>query len=190
MSISSPGMVTPASVRTQFKDASEECEVIVRQLDATSFNWKSSPKRWSVAQCIDHLNTSGELVAENLAAAIGGTSPKWLAKALGPLERAFVRSMKPGASMKVPSPGAYQPSSSDIDPVDALERFVNLQTRMASIIDEYEARDNLDRVVRSPATRLLWMSARSWFELTAVHQERHIAQAQRVIRDPHFPTSD
>lgn len=189
MPITSPGMVTTAEIRSQFEAASREGELLVRQLDASQFNWKSSPERWSIGQCIDHLNTAGELVANNLESALNGRSPAWLAGLLAPFERAFVRTMRPGSSVKVPSPRTYRPASSNIDPADALERFGGLQQRMAALLIDYESRGNLNRVIRSPVTPLLWLSAAAWFEVTAVHQQRHLDQARRVLEDPHFPPS-
>lgn len=169
----------------------EEAIVLVNGLDETAFNWRHDPESWSVGECLDHLNTLGALML-----------PKWdeaLKKGkandlighppfdYGFLGRWWINTMQPSTRRRFKTPKVFQPSTSDLRCDDVLATFLDLQDQF---IKRVEASRGLDlRRVKAPsaAFSLLRLPLGAWFESTIAHEERHLAQARRVMHHVGFP---
>jgi len=140
---------------------------------------------WSAAQCLEHLNLTGEALlprvedglerARSLAANGMRGRPRrdlvgWLLT-LGSGPRVWWR---------LRTPAAFAPAP-DLDPDGTLDRFRRLQDRWLEVV-EAAAGLPLDRVkIRSPFDARLSYNLFSALELAAVHQERHLIQAERAL---------
>src|SRR5829696_6658254 len=56
--------------RQQFEQLSQDADALVEPLTDEQFTWRPSPESWSVAECIDHLNTTARLYLPQLDEAI------------------------------------------------------------------------------------------------------------------------
>lgn len=153
--------------------------------------WQPSPERWGVGHCLVHLTRTNELYRAVLAPALrAGRDAGRMASA--PLHgrwfgRRFTRWMSPGGGIKVRTPKLLRPRQRSVS-VSPLEAFFAEQHRLRALAEE--ARDlDLDGIlVRSPVASWVRLTAGDAFRSLAAHEARHLAQAQRVLEDPRFPS--
>jgi hypothetical protein len=175
----------------QFRSIRGEAERLVSGLTDDQFNWRPAPDRWSVAQCLDHLNVAGFLLLPRLETAIHrARAMRWMSdKPLryGWVGNWFINSQEPGPNMrKVKTFKSFLPSSrAAIDEV--LPRFQRLQDQFIAAVEDAEGVD-LSRIkVTSPITSLLRLNVGAWFAATTAHERRHLVQAQAVKQAEGFP---
>ena len=156
-----------------------------------AFNWRPAPDRWSVAECLDHLNTAGTLLVPRLEKAIEhGHRNETTAE--GPIEygwlgRWWISAMQPASRRRFKSPKLFRPSSSDLVKEDVLATFLALQDDFIRLVRASEGLDLQRLKAASAALPVLRLSVGVWFESTAAHEERHLAQARRVTAQAGFP---
>ena len=161
-------------------------------LTGAQLNWKPSQKEWSVGQCLEHLIKTNEQFLPVLdAVARGGhRSSAW--ERVSPLSgffgRVMVTSLRPDSGRKFKAPALFAPSASSVDE-KIVERFVEHQRRLAETA-RAAGRTDLDRiVVTSPVARLVTYSLLDACRIVAVHERRHLAQAELVMNRPGFPAA-
>jgi hypothetical protein len=175
--------------RRQLRDARADAEKLVAGLSDEQFNWRPAPDRWSIAECLDHLN-NGWRVLEKLDHKIAKASEQGV-RGEGPyrhplLGRLYVRFVEPPPKIRVRAPKAFVPTPDQ--PLAAVApRFLELQDE---IIRRVIAADGLDLGgvrMSSPITRRFKMSLGQWFAFLAAHERRHLWQAWQVRKHPDFP---
>lgn len=166
-----------------FAAAPADARRLCAGLDGVTFNAAPAAGAWSVGQCLDHLLRVGGPLVERLDAAITdlrqhdrrGAAPY----ALGFVGGRFARSNGPGGRT-VKTPGTYRPAETVGTPEEVLAAFASLNQRLGQLVELGDGLA-LDRVrVASPALAALRLNVAAWLETTALHQQRHLAQAQRV----------
>lgn len=176
----------------EFESVEREARELVGALNDDQFNWRPAADRWSVGECLEHLNVAGYLLLPKLRDAIeeGRLAGRVASGSMRyrMLERAFIRMMSPESRMRFKTPPMYSPQvRTKIDLT--VPRFLDLQR---SFRLEVERSDGLDlrqiRVV-SPVTRYLTMGIGAWFDATIAHERRHLAQARGVMTTDGFPAS-
>jgi hypothetical protein len=180
-----------AEYRRQLRDVRADAEKLVEGLTDSQFNWSPTPGRWSIAECLDHLN-NGWRVLDKLDRKIASATEQGL-RGEGPyrhplLGRLYVRLMEPPPKIRARSPKAYVPKPDQ--PVSVVApRFLELQDE---IIQRVIAADGLDLGgirMSSPISRRFRMSLGQWFAFLAAHERRHVWQAWQVRKHPGFPAS-
>ena len=169
----------------------EEAIVLVDGLDENAFNWRHDPESWSVGECLDHLNTLGTLMLPRWDEALKKGKANDLVGHppfdYGFLGRWWINTMQPSSRRRFKTPKVFQPSSSGLRCDDVLATFLDLQDQF---IKRVETSRGLDlRRVKAPsaAFSLLRLPLGAWFESTIAHEERHLAQARRVMHHVGFP---
>jgi hypothetical protein len=175
--------------RSDYQAAAAEARERFGGLTEAQLAWRPEPGRWSIAECLDHLHVTGEEVLAQVEAAVvqgwarGTTgSPPFRYGWLGPW---FVRANAP-SGRRVPTPKVFRPREGR-PPVGALDDFLALQEELAAALERANGLDLARVRARSPVTPLLRIGIGSWFEVIAVHQARHLAQARAVLEHPAFP---
>jgi len=175
--------------RRDYQAAAAEARERFGGLAEAQLAWRPEPGRWSIAECLDHLHVTGEEVLAQVEAAVArgwarGTtgSPPFRYGWLGPW---FVRANAP-SGRPVPAPKVFRPREGR-PPVGALDDFLALQDELAAALERAAGLDLARVRARSPVTPLLRIGIGSWFEVIAVHQARHLAQARAVLEHPAFP---
>ena len=188
----SPLALTPEidAFRVAFERIAADADALVTPLSDPQFNWQPRPDAWSVAQCLDHLNATARQYLPMLDEGIADAIRRGLYSA-GPyaynwIGRLMVYVVKPQTRMKAKAPQAFQPPSGrSRSEVTAAFRAYQVQyvdrLRQANGLDLGRAR------VRSPIIQLLKMPLGSGFEMMVAHEQRHLAQARRVLEAPGFP---
>jgi hypothetical protein len=178
-----------AELSRAFHDIGSEAEVTFGALDARQLNWRSDERRWSVAQCFQHLLTSNDLMLRAAQAALD--NPPWtiwqrLPFIPGLLGRALIRSQAPDNTRKYVAPPSARPASSEISP-DVIGRFVQQHHDTAVWVDALTETDARSAIMISPFLKVISYSVLDGCRLLVAHDRRHFEQARRVIRLAEFP---
>jgi len=176
--------------RQHFERLAAEADAFVAPLTEEQFTWRPAPGSWSIAECIEHLNSTARLylprldegIAEGIRRGLYGEGP-FTHDLIG---RFFVRTMEPPVRLKVKAPSTFQPgpqrSRSEI-----MAAFRAYQVQFVDRLRQASGLDLRRAKVHSPASTWIMMSLNSAFALMAAHERRHLWQAQRVIAAPGFP---
>ena len=178
-----------AEVSSVLASVAAEARTGFGRLDARQLNWRPTPTGWSVAQCLQHLLTANELMLRSAALALA--KPLWtMWQRLPVLPRilgySLIRSQSPTTKRKFRAPSKARPSSSEIGD-DIVERFVAQHHRLTlwmESVDDHAARE---AIMISPFIRFVTYSVLDGLRLIAAHDQRHLAQARRVIIGDGFP---
>lgn len=155
------------------------------QSDA-QFRWKPAPDRWSILECLQHLNLAERFYIRNIqhkvdALGLVQTNPvdqviesDWLGKAM-------LYSVDPTTSIKLPAPGMTRPRRpAELNPTEVLNQFVDLQATLRDLLDKAVYLDwNQEKVMTMYGN---WLTIRlgDAFRMLVAHTERHMNQAMRV----------
>lgn len=180
--------------REAFREMGAEATALTTSLTEEQFNWKPAPDRWSVGQCIDHLNTAGYALIPRLETALRTGREKGLTGAppfrYGFVSRWFVRFNEPSSGYKMKTFKAYEPTTGRrLEKEKTVRRFVDLQEQLAAKVEEAEGLDLRKIRAPSPVSRWLRLSVGAWFEGTLAHEKRHVAQARAVMQEAGFPSA-
>lgn len=170
---------------------SEKASQLVAGLNEDQLCWTSSPDRWSIAQCLDHLAVTSREFDSYFTGAIERGRAKWRVSSNVPYTPSWVggwliKQVVPETVRKVPAPKVFRPSQSP-QVERALEKYLAQQTNFLSFVREAEGIDYNKVRLRSPVTRFMRYSLADAFVVTVVHGWRHLAQARRVRETSGFP---
>jgi hypothetical protein len=173
----------------QFENLKEDAVELSAPLNETQFNWRPSPKQWSISECLAHLNVLDGLdvpairdaIEAGRAAGLTGKGPF----RYGFLSRGFVRFSEPPVRLKFKAPEVYRPPANQ--PKDkVVAEFVAVHDQLLELITKSNGLD-LARVKVRTLIRYVKISLGQRFALLAAHDRRHLRQAWTVRRQPDFP---
>jgi hypothetical protein len=173
----------------EFEAAGDAARELFDGLPEDLLRRRPAPDRWSVVECLEHLNVTGAQLLPVLDRGIERARRKhWYA--MGPsrygwLETWFVslagRTEGP-PRRRLRTPRLYAPGSEPV-PSRVLPAFLELQSQLRNRARSAAGLDLARGRLRSPVTPLVRLSLGQWLALTAGHQERHLAQARRVRQE-------
>lgn len=176
-----------------YESAGRRMHELTDGLSGEQINWKPAPDRWSVAQCLDHLEVTMRIYLDPLEPVVerawgedrAGGEPYGRGTFMG---RLLVRALrKPGK--RYPAPPSFRPSRSELDP-DAVRRgFDEAIGGLRAAAGRCRGLDLGGIRMPWPVFRPVKMSLAQAFELQALHLHRHLDQAERVTREPRFPAA-
>ena len=179
------------SYQEQFEANRRGAQDLVAGLDDRRFNWRSAPGRWSIAECLAHLNIVGQMYHASIDRSIKRAHAANPPFAAGPFRhglfgKIFLRATEPPAKIKIKAPKMVAPPPEHLLAV-VMPAFMSLHDQL-----NHRLRDanglNLARVkVVSPFTRVLKLCLGLAFAIIAAHERRHLWQARAVKNDPGFP---
>ena len=179
------------AIKAESKKNSDAARVLAADLTEVQLNWKPAPEQWSIAQCLEHLAITSGKFDEYFSRAIErarkkypvSTPPKYKPSMLGGW---LARQVDPVGGRNFHAPRVFRPTpSSDIQ--DALDQFLNQQTRFMDFVQQSTGIDYNKTRLRSPVTPLMRYSLADAFVITILHGRRHLAQARRVREMTEFP---
>ncbi len=170
---------------------SQGAQQLAAGLSDIQLSWTSSPDRWSVAQCLDHLAVTSRQFNTYFTTAIKQGREKWPVTLDVPYRPSWVggwliKQVVPETTRKVPSPKLFRPSQSAAIE-GALEKYLKQQKEFLGFVGETRGIDYNKVRLRSPVTPLMRYSLADAFVVTVVHGWRHLAQAKRVRDTAGFP---
>ena len=154
--------------------------------------WKPAPDKWSVAQCLEHLNRYGlhylPATQSRIDAALARDSRPAPTFRSGWLGNFLIRTVQPihtgspRANRKYPSPKAYDPDRSGTTTAEALPTFLRQQQTTLELLDR-AGRVNLEAIrVPISITNLIRLRLGDCLRFVVVHNQRHVQQAQKVVK--------
>ena len=179
------------SLADEFEAAKADGRALFEGLAEDGYRWRPSPKAWSMAECLDHLNVVGRKYLRGIDAAIDVAHAKKGPRGdgsvrYGLMERFLVRSMDAPPLFRMKTPRSFVPAAS-ASVGDGLRAFLELQDELRQRLARAADLD-LSRVkVRSPVSRHLKLSLAAAFAMIAAHQRRHLWQARQVRASASFP---
>src|SRR5215471_11962309 len=161
-------------------------------LSEHQINWKPSAGNWSIAQCLEHLmllNTRYFPIIEDVLSAKRKASLLERAPVLPAFFGRFVlASVQPGAKLKVKARLAFAPSSTPID-LGILVRFSSHQEELIRLMKASAALPIGKIIITSVVSRYVTYSLLDAYRILVAHEQRHLQQAERLMRLPGFPAT-
>jgi len=176
--------------RKQFEQISADADALVAPLGQEQFVWKPGPNRWSIAECLEHMNATARAylpaIDEGIADAI-----RHGAYAEGPFQynvigRIFSRLMEPPARLRMRTaidkqPGPERPKR------ETLAGFRAYQVQYVDRLRQANGIDLSRSCVRSPLASWIRIPLGSAFASMAAHERRHLWQAKKITETAGFP---
>jgi hypothetical protein len=178
--------------RKQFEQISTDAETLVTPLGQEQFVWKPGQNRWSIAECLEHMNATARAylpaIDEGIADAIRNG-----AYAEGPFSynligRISSRFMEPPARFRMRAaidkmPGPQRPKR---------ETLAGFRAYQVQYVDRLRQANGLDlsrSCVRSPLASWIRIPLGSAFASMAAHERRHLWQARKITEFAGFPAT-
>ena len=116
---------------------SSEAKRLAGELSEDQLNWTSSPDKWSMAQCLDHLAVTGGHFDEYYTSAIKRGREKWPVREAVQYRPTFVggwlvKQVNPETGRNFPAPKVFRPSQAPTI-TGSLEKFLT-SNRMCSLV--------------------------------------------------------
>jgi hypothetical protein len=156
-------------------------------LTADDLNRQPSPDRWSIAQCLEHLNSYGHYYLPQLEAAVlkGETESIRATSTFrsGWLGNYFANSMQPKAdgsiTLKMKAVKEHTPVSG-LNASAVLAVFLEQQYALLELLERAKS-VNIQKI-RIPISiaRFIRLSVGDTFRFLIAHEQRHVLQARRV----------
>jgi DinB superfamily len=172
--------------RGQFEAVLREARAVVAECGAGRLEWRSSPKRWSVAECLNHLNVTVTKYLPRIEAMVAQGRREGL-EAQGPFRHPFVgnwfiRMMEPPPRRRMRVPSMFAPLP-DVPAASLLPEFERLRGELLRAIAESDGLDLSALRTASPAARFFFLTLGQCFGALAAHDRRHLWQARNVIAE-------
>ena len=183
-------------LNTIFDTCSQDVDQEIKPLTAEQLNWQPNDRTWSVAQCLAHLNAYYRYYIPVFRGKISNTRFQEPTDQFtsSPLGVAAYRSVKLGKvkniKRKLKSMKEYNPIvNTSLLTEDVVEEYMGHVAEFKEVLKEGEA-INL-RKTKCPLAirRVVKLNLGDAFIFTAYHNERHIEQMKRVMRQAGFPSA-
>lgn len=180
-----------AELREQVHRVQQRATSLVEGLSDDSFTWQPEPGRWSVGECLDHLNLTANVFLPLFHRAIDsgvrdldlGTSGRVRRSIAG---RLLLRVMEPPVKAGVKAPAVVTPRPSlTVD--DVLPRFQGFQDDFLECLGRAAGTDLWKTRLRHPAIPVIKFGWGELFAICIAHERRHLWQAERVRSRGAFP---
>lgn len=178
--------------RKQFEQISADADALVTPLGEEQFVWKPGPNRWSIAECLEHMNATARAylpaIDEGIADAI-----RYGAYAEGPFQyslvgRIFSRMMEPPAHFRMRAAPDKQPGP-ERPKRETLAGFRAYQVQYVDRLRQANGIDLSRSCVRSPLASWIRIPLGSAFASMAAHERRHLWQARKITEMAGFPSA-
>ena len=145
-------------------------------------NWKETPKKWSILECLEHLNRYSIYynaeIEKSILRAFKSDNSGVEAKSTW-LGNRFIKMMHPDNTAKQKTFARMNPASSALNQ-STLDKFLQHQNELLRLLQK--ASDvNLNKTsIPVEFIKLLKMNLGDGLQFVIVHELRHINQAKRV----------
>jgi len=189
-----PSALNPSlrAVSRQLHDLGREANRVTEGLSDRQFNWRPAPGRWSVGDCLGHLNIVGSDLLPVIDSAITeARANAWYAN--GPFDAGLVakwllRGTEPPVRRRRRALPEHVPGTDHAIAV-ALPALQDLVGQLTTRIQAANGLDLTKPKVPAPSGGLFRVNVFELLLLFAAHWRRHLAQARTVRERPDFPRS-
>jgi hypothetical protein len=155
-----------------------------RELPEAQLNFRESPERWSILECLEHLNRYGEYYLPEIEKALlsrRAKDPSLVYKS-GLLGNYFANLMrvKNGKITKMRTPGDKNPSGSKLT-VLTIDRFLKQLDMLRSLLERSRHADLTTTKVPISLAKFIKLRLGDTLRFFVYHIERHVIQAEKVL---------
>ena len=173
----------------QFESLKADATKPTSGLSDEQFNWQPSPKRWSVGQCLEHLNIFGKGTVVPALDELIANAEKRKLYSDGPFRHGrlgnwIIRFLDAPADKRIRTAKSFIPPA-ELSKAKVMETFLTLQD---DFIERLEHADGLNlAAVKKRLPMPVWLNLGQWFAFAAAHERRHLRQAKQVVTETNFP---
>lgn len=155
----------------------------LRELSEKELNYKESTGKWSVLECIEHLNLYGDFynpeIRKNIEASHSKPSKTFKSGIIG---NYFVNTMLPRKKLnKMKTFKDKKPLGSSLD-INVLDRFISQQKEFLELIEKSKNISFAKTKTAISISKLIKLKLGDTFRFIIAHNERHLIQAESIIR--------
>ena len=173
----------------QLLSLTQDLPAFAERLTPDQFNWRAAPEKWSVGQCVEHLNITTERYLPVLTQQIASARDRGLSArrpfTMGLLERSFFWMLEPPVRARVKAPKAFH-AAPDLAVEATVARWRALHDQLAECLRSAEGVDLGGIKVKSQFGPLSFTLGGT-FSILLAHERRHTWQAREVMNAPGFP---
>jgi hypothetical protein len=171
------------SMSRQIDESRRRAHELVSALTAEQIARRPDPGKWSIAECLAHLNITAATVQKLMARGIEqakqekrfGEGPF----SIGPKGRLLIWIAEPPPKFRIRAPKNVRPPAASDDPLQVLPAFIKAQDEWERLMREQEGLNLVKIKVGQGAFRMRLAAVLPWM---MAHQRRHLLQAENVKR--------
>jgi hypothetical protein len=167
----------------ELDDIRRRAETLVSGVGPGQLIQRPDPAKWSIAECLAHLNVSANVVQPMIAQAIErGKKDKLLGTGPFPLGfrgRLLIWIATPPPKFRIRAPKSVAPPANIAAPTQLLPEFLKLQDEWLRLWNEAEGLD-LARINIARRLSPFYCHLSAAFPWMMAHQQRHLLQAENV----------
>jgi len=152
-------------------------------LNAEMLNYKPEPDKWSILECIEHLNLYGDFYLPEIERRIiesNNSTPKTLFRS-GVLGNYFANLMlvKNGSIKKMKTPQDKDPQNSKLNST-VIDRFLKQQEKLVTLLNKARTTDLTSTKCSISLSKWIKLRLGDTFRFLIFHIDRHLKQAESV----------
>ncbi len=181
---------TPTEFIAELDRQTGQARALAEGVGEPALNWQPrGGKGWSVLQCLDHLAIMNAKYVKALQDAVAHNEDQLEPRKVpiqpsGWFTRWFIGMEEPPPKIKLPAPKKLAPPSELTRAV--VEEFCALQNQFADFVRQWGDADLGDLKVKDPLFPL-HLTADTHMLVVAIHNRRHLWQAENVKKHAGFP---
>lgn len=180
------------SILKRGTEAKEKVKSAFPGLSSVQLNWKPSPEKWCIGECLEHLVISDSCYFGDLERIITGDYKMSFWEQYSPFSGIWGRVLKDQlqeqVKRKMKAPKRIRPVSKELG-IKIIDRYLKNLERFLEYIAKCRDID-IDRIIiNSPTVPIVTYSLRDAFSFLMEHEHRHLNQAIRVKEHEGFPGS-
>lgn len=147
-------------------------------------NFRISEDSWSVLECLEHLNRYGNFyipeITQRISSSKTASKPDFKPGVLG---NYFAKSMLPKEKLNtMKTLKAMNPIHSELNK-EVVDEFVNQQQQLLDLLEKAGFVDLEKTKTAISISKLITLKLGDTFRFVIYHNERHIVQAQRILKN-------
>lgn len=159
-------------------------------LSTEQLNWKPTPEKWSIAECLQHLITTDNSYFKEFNKVINGTYRPTLYTRLSPFTDFFTnwleKNITADTKRRVKAPAIFHPARSNYN-----KKIVEDYLAHLLVVNEYLEKLSNEKfrniIITTPASRLVTLHLSRIIPISIAHEERHVNQAKNLLNMDDFP---
>lgn len=180
-------------VLDQFEATDRAADTLNAGLSDRQFHWQpEGGKRWSIAQCLEHLTAINTVYSEGMRQAVDEARRRgWTRRgplAPGPFGRFFIRSQEPPVKRRFKTPGKVRPGST-VARDEVMRRYHAAHEVLRQIVRDAAAIDANRATYPNPFLKVLRVKVATGLLVLPAHDRRHLWQAEQVKAHADFPAN-
>ena len=182
--------VTTTELVDQIDAVAARKDSLMEGLTQEQKTWHPQAGRWSILDCLEHLNRSDALYLRAMRVVFerdrhnASLPPKMFR--LGFIARQMIRYLEPPPRFRMPAPQSIMPPAG-LRPLEVESEFNRLHLELRGFVIE-AGRVNMGAIhFASPISSLLKISLAEGCSILCAHDRRHLWQAEQIRSHRDFP---